>query len=109
MVFAGLTKVSDLEAKASEAAELLKLMANEKRLLILCHLVARPELTVGALAEAVGLSQSAMSQHLTRLREDGLVVARRQSQMMHYRIADPKAAKVLELLKDLFYPDIAAG
>lgn len=109
MTVAELRKLSELEARASEAAHLLKLMANEKRLLILCHLVARPELTVGALAEAVGLSQSALSQHLTRLREDGLVLARRQSQMMHYRIADTKAAKVLELLKDLFCPDIAAG
>ncbi|MGE3709901.1 MAG: ArsR/SmtB family transcription factor [Hyphomicrobiaceae bacterium] len=109
MTVAQLTKLLELETRASEAAQLLKLMANEKRLLILCHLIARPELTVGALAEAVGLSQSALSQHLTRLREDGLVAARRESQMMHYRIADPKAAKVLELLKDLFCPDIAAG
>lgn len=109
MAIAELTELSALEARAAEAAQLLKLMANEKRLLILCHLIASPEVTVGALAEAVGLSQSALSQHLTRLREDGLVAARRQSQMMHYRVADPKAGKVIELLKDLFCPEIAAG
>ncbi len=102
-----LTTLSALEPRVSEAAQLLKLMANEKRLLILCHLVIRGEATVGALAQAVGLSQSALSQHLTRLREDGLVATRRQSQTMHYRVADSKAAKVLELLKDLFCPDIA--
>lgn len=109
MIVAELTKLADLEAKASEAAHLLKLLANEKRLLVLCHLVASGEMTVGALAEAVGLSQSALSQHLARLRDDGLVRARRQSQTIHYRIADPKAARVLELLKDLFCPDIAAA
>ena len=108
MTVAELEKLSELETKAAEASGLLRLMANEKRLLILCHLIARSEMTVGALADAVGLSQSALSQHLTRLREDGLVAARRQSQMMHYRVSDPKAAKVLALLKDLFCPEIMA-
>lgn len=103
---AGLADWTDLEAQVGEAAQLLKLLANEKRLLILCHLIARHEMTVGALVEAVGLSQSALSQHLAKLREDGLVTFRRQSQTLHYRVADRKAGRILELLKDLFCPEL---
>lgn len=101
-----LPRLEDLEQRAGEAAQLLRLLANEKRLLILCHLIARGEMSVGALVEAVGLSQSALSQHLAKLRDDGLVAFRRQSQTIFYRVADPKAARVIELLKDLFCPDL---
>lgn len=61
---------------------------------------------MGARVEAVGLSQSALSQHLAKLRDDELVAFRRQSQTIFYRVADPKAARVIELLKDLFCPDL---
>ncbi|GJE02046.1 ArsR/SmtB family transcription factor [Methylobacterium isbiliense] len=101
-----LARLTDLEAKAGEAAQLLRLLANEKRLLILCHLIARGEMSVGALVETVGLSQSALSQHLAKLRDDDLVAYRRQSQTIYYRVADPKAARIIELLKDLFCPDL---
>src|SRR5688572_30154703 len=101
-----LSPLTDLEARAGEAAQLLRLLANEKRLLILCHLIAHREMSVGALVGAVGLSQSALSQHLAKLRVDGLVAFRRQSQTIFYRVADPKAARVIELLKDLFCPDL---
>jgi DNA-binding transcriptional ArsR family regulator len=67
--------LNQLQASAAEASRFLRALANEKRLLTLCQLVDS-EQSVGALAEAVGLSQSALSQHLTRLREDGLVAAR---------------------------------
>jgi DNA-binding transcriptional ArsR family regulator len=93
-----------LEAKAGEAARLLRLLANEKRLLILCRLIARGEMDVGGMAEAVGLSQSALSQHLAKLREDGLVAFRRESQTLHYRMDDHRAARVLAALKDIFCP-----
>ena len=93
-----------LEAKAAEAARMLRLLANENRLLLLCLLVAEGEMTVGRLAEALGLSQPALSQHLARLREDGLVAARRDAQSMHYRIADPRAALVLAVLHELYCP-----
>jgi DNA-binding transcriptional ArsR family regulator len=93
-----------LEAKAGEAARLLRLMANEKRLLILCLLVGE-ERDVGSLAQAVGLSQSALSQHLAKLREDGLVAFRREAQVLRYRLADPRAARLLTTLKDIFCPD----
>ncbi|MBS4045723.1 MAG: winged helix-turn-helix transcriptional regulator, partial [Alphaproteobacteria bacterium] len=80
--------LNQLKASAAEASRFLRALANEKRLLTLCQLVGR-EQSVGALAETVGLSQSALSQHLTKLREDGLVATRRDSQTIYYRLADP--------------------
>jgi DNA-binding transcriptional ArsR family regulator len=93
-----------LQEKAGQAARLLRLLANENRLLLLCHLVAQGEMTVGALAEAVGLSQPALSQHLALLREDGLVATRRDAQAVFYRLADPRAASLLSVLRDLYCP-----
>lgn len=93
------------EAQAGEAAQLLKALANQQRLLVLCHLVAAGELPVAALAERVGLSQSALSQHLARLREERLVTFRRDAQTLFYRLDDPRAARVLAVLKDIFCPD----
>lgn len=98
------TGIAELQEKAAEAARLLALLANEKRLLILCLLVAEEEMTVGALAEAVALSQPALSQHLAKLREDGLVATRREAQSIHYRLADPRAARLLALLRDMYCP-----
>lgn len=94
----------DLADKAAEAARLLRLLANESRLLVLCRLAGEGEMGVGALAEAVGLSQPALSQHLARLREDGLVATRREAQSVFYRIADPKVGRVLALLRELYCP-----
>ena len=93
-----------LEENAAEAARLLRLLANERRLLLLCHLVGAGEMTVSALAATVGLSQPALSQHLAMLREDGLVATRKASQAVFYRLADPKAARLLEVLRDLYCP-----
>jgi len=92
------------EAKAAEAAQLLKLLANENRLLILCRLVAEREMSVGDLAEGVGLSQSALSQHLAKMRDDGLVATRREGQTIFYRLADRNVSRVLTLLKSIFCP-----
>ncbi|WP_439548967.1 ArsR/SmtB family transcription factor [Falsiroseomonas sp.] len=83
---------------------MLRLLANERRLLLLCHLVGAGEMTVSALASAVGLSQPALSQHLAMLREDGLVATRKASQAVFYRLDDPKAARLLEVLRDLYCP-----
>ena len=96
-----------LAPKAAAAATLLKALANEQRLLILCHLVSGRELAVGALGDRLDLSQSALSQHLARLREQGLVTFRRDGQSLYYRLADPKAEQLLELLRDLFCPELA--
>jgi DNA-binding transcriptional ArsR family regulator len=93
-----------LEQKAAEAARLLRLLANERRLLLLCHLAGAGELSVSAMAGMVGLSQPALSQHLARLREDGLVATRKSAQAVFYRLADPKAARLLEVLRELYCP-----
>jgi len=95
-----------LTKQAGEAAHLLKLLGNESRLLILCFLAVRGEMTVGELVDVVKLSQSALSQHLARLREDGLVTFRRDSQTLHYRVVDQKALRVLGVLKDIYCGDL---
>jgi len=87
--------IAKLQAQAGEAARLLAMIGNEKRLLILCRL-AGGETPVGELAEVTGLSQSALSQHLARLREDGLAAPRKDGLHVHYRLTDPRAAKLLE-------------
>lgn len=97
-------ELTALQEKAAEAARMLRLFANENRLLLLCHLAGEGEMTVGALAEAIGLSQSALSQHLARLREDGLVMTRKEAQAVFYRLADPKAERLLVVLRDLYCP-----
>lgn len=100
--------IADLAASAEKAAALLKALSNEHRLLILCHLISESELTVGALVERVGLSPSALSQHLARLRDEGLVAYRRESQTLYYSVADPRAGRLLERLRDIFCADLAA-
>jgi DNA-binding transcriptional ArsR family regulator len=95
-------EVAALERKAGEAAGLLKLLANENRLLILCRLAIAGEMSVGDLADAVDLSQSALSQHLAKMREDGLLTTRREAQSVFYRIGDPNAARLLSLLKTIY-------
>ncbi|MBV1692603.1 metalloregulator ArsR/SmtB family transcription factor [Novosphingobium sp. G106] len=91
------------EESAGRAAALLRLLGNEKRLMVLCQL-ANDELSVGALQARIGLSQSALSQHLALLREQGIVATRRESQTIHYRIADPAALRVIQTLAELFCP-----
>ncbi len=91
-----------LARQAGEAAQLLKLLGNEKRLLVLCFLAARGEMTVGELVVVVKLSQSALSQHLARLRADGLVTFRRTSQTLHYRVADKRALRIIQVLKEIY-------
>jgi len=96
--------LADFEANAGRAAGLLRTLGNEKRLLILCQLGAG-ELPAGALQEPLGLSQSALSQHLAVLREAGVVETRREAQTIYYRIADPAAVKVIETLAAIFCPE----
>ena len=94
--------LNKLAKQAGEAAQLLKLLGHEKRLLVLCFLAVRGEMTVGELVEVIKLSQSALSQHLARLRADGLVTFRRASQTLHYSVIDKKALRVLQVLKDIY-------
>lgn len=95
----------DLTAFAAQAArvgDILRALANERRLMILCKLLEWGEATVGTLAEAIGLSQSALSQHLAKMREEGLVAYRRESQTLWYRIADPRTETLLGHLYELY-------
>lgn len=93
--------LAEMESHAQEAAQLLKALANEHRLLILCHL-AEGEKSVGGLNDRVSLSQSALSQHLSVLRRDGLVETRREAQTIYYRLADGPATRVVATLHDVY-------
>jgi ArsR family transcriptional regulator len=95
----------DLTAFAAQAArvgDILRALANERRLMILCKLVEWGEATVGSLAEAVGLSQSALSQHLAKMREEGIVAYRRESQTLWYRVAEQRTETLLGHLYELY-------
>jgi ArsR family transcriptional regulator len=87
------------EADAVIVADLLRAIANARRLQVLCVLMESGEATAGALVARVGISQSALSQHLARMRQEGLIAFRRESQTLHYRIADPR---VRELMAELY-------
>ena len=93
---------SVLERKAVAVAGILRALANGRRLSILCKLVEWGEATVGSLAEAADLSQSALSQHLAKMREEGIVTFRRDSQTLWYRIADQRIEKLIATLYNLF-------
>lgn len=92
----------DLRANAVQVADLLRALGNDRRLLILCRLVECGESRVGELAADVELSQSALSQHLARMREEGLVAFRREAQTLWYRIADPRVEDLLATLHRLY-------
>jgi len=91
-----------IEKAAAEVAGVLRAVADEQRLMILCKLVEWGEANVTALAETVGLSQSALSQHLARMRGEGLVTYRRDSQTLRYRIADRRIEDLLATLHKLY-------
>ena len=100
----GVSPQLDLDAmrrNASDAVSLLKGLANESRLMILCVL-SEGELSVGQLNQRIKLSQSALSQHLAVLREQGLVQTRRESQTIYYRLSDSTALTIIELLHDVY-------
>jgi ArsR family transcriptional regulator len=104
-MFAEPVDLNSFAAKAGGVADVLKAMANGRRLMVLCKLVEHGEMTVNDLAEAVGLSQSALSQHLAKMRGEGLVVFRRESQALWYRIADPRTEALLASLYQLYCKD----
>ncbi len=90
-----------LQANAREASRLLKALSNENRLLIMCQLVGG-ERSVGELVRLIGLSQSALSQHLAKLRHDSLVRTRRDAQTIYYSLASPEAEAVIATLYNLY-------
>ena len=93
----------ELLENASRATDFLKGLANENRLIVLCSLAAG-ELSVGELNEVVPLSQSALSQHLSALRESGLVLTRRESRTIYYRLNGDNALRIIEVLQSIFCP-----
>jgi DNA-binding transcriptional ArsR family regulator len=94
-------ELSDLEGHVQDAARLLKLLASEQRLLLLCRLI-EGEASVGDLAGHARLAQSAASQHLAKMRAEGLVATRRDAQTIYYRLADPAAMRVLDTLCEIY-------
>lgn len=90
-----------LQQQLDKASALLKALANEKRLMIVCTL-SQGEKNVGELEEVVGLSQSALSQHLARLRRDGIVDTRREAQTIYYSIKDKSVTALLHCLCGLY-------
>jgi DNA-binding transcriptional ArsR family regulator len=94
-------QLQQLRRNAGEASTFLRSLANESRLVVLCAL-ADGEQSVGELNAHVDLSPSALSQHLSALRESGLVQTRREAQTIYYSLADERVVKVLALLKKLF-------
>ena len=94
-------ELDHLEQKAEQASTLLKAMSNQSRLLILCQL-NEGEKSVGELERIVGLSQSALSQHLARLRRDKLVQTRREAQTIFYSLHGDEALRVIKTLYGLY-------
>jgi DNA-binding transcriptional ArsR family regulator len=91
------TSLEVMKNNASKAEQLLKLLANSKRLLILCHLLKR-ECTVGELESLVGLSQSALSQHLAKMRREGVLSVKKEGTRVYYFIRKPEVEAVLSTL-----------
>ena len=106
-----LNKVTDmdilqLQAQAEQASGLLKSMSNPHRLLILCMLIDAPGTSAGELSMATGLSPSATSQHLARMKEEGLITSQRQAQRVNYFIQDQAVSQIINTLKGIYCPEV---
>lgn len=99
-----MTDLEQLQASAEQAAALLKAMSNSRRLLILCMLCGTPGTSAGALAQATGLSPSATSQHLAKMREEGLIDSKRDAQRVLYFIKNDAVNQLISTLKNLYCP-----
>ena len=91
-----------MQQRADHAVVLLKALANERRLFILCHLLNEGEMCVGEMNKKLGLSQSALSQHLAWLRKDKLVVTRKEAQTVYYSLKSEEVKAVIQLLHDIY-------
>lgn len=96
--------LAEIQAHAQQAASLLKALANENRLMILCTLV-EGELSVGELNTRIPLSQSSLSQHLASLREAGLVTTRKEAQTVYYQLHGNEAQKIIAALQSIYCPN----
>jgi DNA-binding transcriptional ArsR family regulator len=97
------SEIDDLKDSSEEAARVLKSLANPHRLMILC-LLSQGEHSVGQLNEHVSLDQSPLSQHLARLRKEGIVATRKSSQTVYYRISDTNIQQILKTLHSIYCP-----
>jgi len=97
--------LSQLQESASLASTLLKSMSNSKRLLILCILIDRPGTSSGELGQLTGLTPSATSQHLAKMKEEGLIESERVAQRVNYFIKNDAVKQVIYTLKDIFCPE----
>jgi DNA-binding transcriptional ArsR family regulator len=95
--------IKDIENNAAPAVNLLKALSNERRLMIVCALYSG-EKNVGELEAIVNLSQSALSQHLARLRREGVVNTRRSAQTIYYSLDDKATQMILQCLYDIYKP-----
>ncbi|WP_100753846.1 ArsR/SmtB family transcription factor [Vibrio salilacus] len=93
--------ITEMQNKAVEAADLLKVMAHPERLMVLCQLT-KGEVGVGALQTSSVLSQSAFSQHLTVLRKHGLIKSRKESQQVFYSLDDERVVQLIHNLQSTF-------
>jgi DNA-binding transcriptional ArsR family regulator len=96
-------QLEKLKDSAEKASDFLKSLGNPQRLRILC-LIMEKERPVGELAGEVGLTQSAVSQHLARMRQEGIVRSRREAQTIYYQLADRNVARMIKLLESMFCP-----
>jgi DNA-binding transcriptional ArsR family regulator len=94
-----------LQESASQATKLLKSMSNPNRLLILCMLIDSPGTSAGDLGKLTGLSPSATSQHLARMKDEGLIECSRDAQRMNYFIKNESVKKIISTLKDIYCPE----
>lgn len=93
---------TDLMEKAEDVSRVLSALSNPRRLLVLCHLMQMGERSVSQLVETVGLSQSALSQHLALMRAEGLVRTRKEGLNVHYSIADPRIEELVRSLERIY-------
>lgn len=100
-----MSELSRLQESALQATTLLKSMSNSHRLLILCMLIDNPGTSSGELAQLTGLTPSATSQHLAKMKQDGLIESERVAQKVHYFIKNDAVKKVISTLKDIYCPE----
>lgn len=93
--------VEEMEDSANDAVALLKALANERRLMILCHLL-NGEMSVGEMNDKLGMSQSALSQHLAWLRKDNLVSTRKEAQTVYYSLCSEEVKSIIGVLHNLY-------
>ena len=93
--------LNQMAQSADRASSLMKTLGHKDRLMILCHL-ADGEKSVGQIADLLQLSQSPLSQHLSRMRKEGLVNTRREAQTIYYSVASGEAARFVELMHELY-------